>query len=337
MYYGVKTGLNEAFIITQSTRDRLVKDDPTCANIIKPVLRGEDLRPWYQENEGRWLICLPCGWTMETFSDLKPEEMLAWEKFATRHPGLAAYLKPFAEAGRKRQDKGQFWWELRPCDYYDAFEKPKILWPDITKKPRFSWGEPGIYLGNTGYCIPTDSYALLGILSSRTLWYTISRISQPLGERAGALRYRLIRQYMELLPIPPLTDTQRTQIGNLAQQLTETARERYEVRRKTAHRIEHDLGTPNAKLNQKLSEWWELSFKEFRGELAKVFKRDIPLKDRDDWEALLRERTAEIERLTGEIVALETELNTAVYDAFGLDEAERKLIEAETKYRYGEW
>jgi hypothetical protein len=109
------------------------------------------------------------------------------------------------------------------------------------------------------------------------------------------------------------------------------------LRRKTTYRIEHDLGTPNAKLNQRLLEWWELSFQEFRGELAKVFKRDIPLKDRDDWEALLRERTAEIERLTTEIVALEMELNTAVYDVFGLDEAERKLIEAETKYGYGEW
>jgi hypothetical protein len=142
---------------------------------------------------------------------------------------------------------------------------------------------------------------------------------------------------MTHLPIPPLADPQRTHIGILAQRLTETARERYDVRRKTTHRIEHDLGTPNAKLNQRLTEWWELSFQEFRGELAKVFKRDIPLKDRDDWEALLRERTAEIERLTGEIVALETELNTAVYDVFGLDEAERKLIEEETKYRYGEW
>ncbi|HLH62847.1 MAG TPA: Eco57I restriction-modification methylase domain-containing protein [Ktedonobacteraceae bacterium] len=337
IYYGIKTGLNEAFIISQSVRDRLVKDDPACAAIIKPVLRGEDLRPWYQENEGRWLICLPYGWTVETFPDVKPEEMLAWEKLATRHPGLAAHLEPFAEAGRKRQDKGQFWWELRPCDYYDAFEQPKILYPDISKKPRFSWGEPGIYLGNTGYCIPTDSYALLGILSSRTLWYAIARISQPLGERAGALIYRLFRQYIERLPIPPLTGPQRSHIGNLAQQLTETARERYEVRRKTTHRIEHDLGTQNAKLNQRLSEWWQLSFAEFRGELTRIFKRDIPLKDRDDWEALLRERTAEIERLTARIIALETELNAAVYDVFGLDEAERKLIEEETKYKYGEW
>jgi len=142
---------------------------------------------------------------------------------------------------------------------------------------------------------------------------------------------------MTHIPIPPLTDTQRDHIGKLAQQLTETAKQRYEVRRKTTHRIVNDLGTSQAKLNQRLTTWWELPFKEFREELVKVFRRDIPLKDRDDWEALLRERTAEIGSLTNEIVRLETELNEAVYEAFGLDEEERALIEQETKYRYGEW
>lgn len=98
-------------------------------------------------------------------------------------------------------------------------------------------------------------------------------------------------------------------MSKLTQQLTETAKQRYEVRRKTTYRIEHDLGTSQAKLNQKLTTWWELSFKEFREELVKVFKRDIPLKDRDDWEVLLKERSAEIGMLTGEIVRLEPELN----------------------------
>ena len=337
MYIGVKTGLNEAFIINQATRDRLVKDDASYVAIIKPMLRGEDLRPWYQENEGRWLICIPNGWTMQTFPGTEPTEASAWKKLSAYHPGLATYLEPFAEAARKRQDKGQFWWELRPCDYYEVFESPKLLFPDIAKKPRFSWGEPGIYLGNTGYCIPADSYSLFGILSSRTLWYVLTYISQPLGERAGALIYRLFRQHMERLPIPPLTDTQCDNISKLAKQLTETAKQRYEVRRKTTHRIELDLGTSQAKLNQRLTSWWELSFKEFREELMKVFKHDISLKDRDDWEALLIERTTEIRRLTDEIVRLETELNEAVYDAFGLDAEERKLIEQETKCQYGEW
>ncbi len=337
IYSGVKTGLNEVFIIDQATRDQLVKEDPTCTNIIKPVLRGEDLRPWYQENEERWLICIPYGWTLQTFSDLNLSETQAWERFQSRHPGLANYLVNFVEAARKRQDKGQYWWELRPCDYYDAFEQAKIFWPDITRKPRFSWGEPGIYIGNTGYCLPTDSQALLGILASRTTWFVIANTSQPLGERAGTLIYRLFSQYMERLPIPSLTNEQSERIGALARQLTGVARERYEARRRTAHRIVSDLGAVGGKLNQRLQEWWQLSFSEFREELVKVFKRDIPLKERDDWEALLRERKVEIGRLTDEIVRLEMLLNSAVYDAFGLDEAERALIERETKYGYGEW
>jgi hypothetical protein len=86
-----------------------------------------------------------------------------------------------------------------------------------------------------------------------------------------------------------------------------------------------------------LTAWWELSFKELRDELVKVFKRDIPLRERDDWEALLRERSDDIAKLTSEIVRLETELNAAVYDVFGLNEEERGIIERETKYRYGEW
>ncbi len=337
MYRGVLTGLNEAFIVNQSTRDRLIKEDPTCSTILKPVLRGEDLRPWYQEDEGRWLICLPDGWTTITFPEVAMNETFAWRKIVTRFPGLATYLEPFEGAARKRQDKGQFWWELRPCDYYDAFEKSKIFFPDITRKSRFSWGEPAIYIGNTGYFIPTDSYALLGLLASRTNWYVLSHIAQPLGERAGTMIYRLFRQYMERLPIPPLTGTQRETIGALAQQLTTVAKQRYAVRRQTTHRIESDLGTSPGKLNQQLAIWWELSFNEFRNEIVKVFKRDIPLKDRDDWEKLLRERTAEIGKLTDEIVRLETLLNAEVYAAFGLNDDEIRLIEEETKYNYGEW
>src|SRR5258708_9667649 len=71
IYYGVKTGLNEAFIVDQVTRDRLVKDDPTCMAIIKPVLRGEDLRPWYQEDEGRWLIFTRRGIDIDAYPAVK--------------------------------------------------------------------------------------------------------------------------------------------------------------------------------------------------------------------------------------------------------------------------
>ncbi len=54
--YGIKTGLNEAFLIDRAKRDELVRDDPGCAEIIKPYLRGQDIERWYAPWNGLWMI-----------------------------------------------------------------------------------------------------------------------------------------------------------------------------------------------------------------------------------------------------------------------------------------
>jgi hypothetical protein len=209
--------------------------------------------------------------------------------------------------------------------------------PYITKKPRFSWGEPDSYTSNTGYFIPTESRELLGVLNSRVIWFIITQISQPLGERQGALIYRLFTQYIERLPIPALNDEQRGQIGGLAQQLTRVAQERYRVRREMMQRIKSDLGTSQHKVTDKLDAWWQLDWQAFRAEVSKSFKREIALKERGEWETFLREQREEVEQLTSEITSLEQQLNAAVYAVFGLNEDEIALVEQETKYHYGEW
>lgn len=338
MYYGIKTGLNEAFIIDSATRKRLLQADPASAQIIKPLARGEDLRPWYQEDEGRWLIALPNGWTRERFPELlTSDEEPAWEKMRAEYPALAAYLEPFARAGRKRQDQGQFWWELRACSYYDAFEKPKIFYPDIAKYPRFSWDEQGIFTNNKGYILPTTDISLLGILQSRVIWFCITHLCAPLGERIGLMIYQHFTQYLSRLPIFIPTDEQRVQIGEFAQQLTNVAKERYRIRREMAQRIMSDLGAGQRKITDRLDEWWLLDWQGFRDEVRKSFKREIPLKERAEWQELFQEQQSEIERLTAQIEQLEEALNAAVYAVYGLNAEEIALIERETKYRYGEW
>jgi hypothetical protein len=334
MYYGIKTGLNDAFIIDQATRDRLVQEDPASAEIIKPILRGEDLRPWYQEDEGLHLIFTRRGINIDAY------------------PAVKAYLQQFREQleprpkdwDAKQQWPGRKpgpyqWYEIQDSiDYYSAFEKPKIFWPDISKFPRFSWDTSGYYLGNTGYIVVTEDPWLLGFLASRCAWFLISRTSIALGERAGAMRYRLIDQYMRPLPIPDAPAAEREAIGGLAVAITEQARARYQLHRQSRHRLLADLKPPqsSAGLNQKLAAWWELDFPGLRAELQKVFKRDIPLAERDDWEAWLQQRRSQHQQLTAEIIRLETELNQRVYALFNLTPAEVKLIEKSTKYRYGE-
>ncbi len=339
-YLGVKTGLNEAFIIDQVTRDRILQISPNASGVIKRSVRGEDLRPWYQENEGRYMIVLPAGWTRAQLGD-KQTEADAWRWLNDSYPGVAQHLNPFVEAARKRQDVGDYWWELRACDYYGAFDKPKVFWPDIAKLPRFSWDESGTYMNNTGYLASTEDPAILGILQSRVTWFTISQIAQPLRLRAGLWQFRLFPQFLGRLPIPDAPAADRDAIGGLAMQITAQAQARYALHRQTRHRILTDLGAAGKGgvtpfLNQKLTAWWELDFPAFRGEIRKVYRQEIPLKERDAWEAWLAEHRDRHDQLTAAIVGLETDLNRRVYTLFDLSAAEIKLIEASTKYRYGE-
>lgn len=338
MYYGIKTGLNEAFIIDNATRKRLIQSDPASEQFITPPVRGEDLRPWYQESEGRWLLCIPSGWTIKRFPQLSSrDESLAWKYFMQSYPVLATYLEPFARAGRKRQDKGQFWWELRACSYYDAFAKSKIFWADIAKYPRFSWDERGFFSNDKGFFLATTDQSLLGIPQSRACWYCISHLCAPLGERNGGIRYQHKIQYIEHIPLPVFSDEQRTFLETVSRQLTSTARRRYQVRRGMAQRVKSDLGTGQSKITDRLDEWWLLDWQGFRDEVRKSFKREIPLKERREWQALFQEQQDEMERLTAAIVKLEGELNAVVYAAYRLNEEEIALIERETKYAYGEW
>lgn len=95
---------------------------------------------------------------------------------------------------------------------------------------------------------------------------------------------------------------------------TEQARPHYTLHRQSRHRILSDLGRPDKTLNLKLTAWWELSFVAFRREIKKVFKQDIPLAERDEWETWFQQRRAQHERTTAAIVRLETELNERVYE-----------------------
>jgi hypothetical protein len=206
MFRGLLTGLNEAFEISEEQRASLTKSRPESRTLIKPFLGGQDIRRYFVNDVGRYLIVIPSGWTKRQMAKARKNssnfsEKEAWKWFSHEHPGIARHLEAFSDPLRKRQDQGDYWWELRPCDYYQYFDTPKIIFPDICKEPRFYLDRSGIYLANTGYCLGVDDLYLLGVLNSQLFWFAISNISIPFGIRAGEYRYRLIYQYMEKVPI----------------------------------------------------------------------------------------------------------------------------------------
>ncbi|BBO18233.1 type I restriction enzyme R protein N terminal domain protein [Candidatus Brocadia pituitae] len=157
IYYGIKTGLNEAFVIDAETRNRLISEDPKSKEIIKPFLIGRDVKRYCIEDEGRYLILIPKGWTGQKSSSFGD----AWKWFKQNYPSIANHLLPFKEKAEKRYDKGEYWWELRACEYYAEFEKPKIIIPTIVQNASYTLDILGFYSNDKTSIIGTDDYTCL--------------------------------------------------------------------------------------------------------------------------------------------------------------------------------
>jgi len=210
IYYGIKTGLNEAFVIDAATKDRLIGEDPRSAEIIKPFLAGRDIKRYQTPKVDKYLILIEKGQTNRQRAKMAPAVWLE-----TTYPAVHSWLIPFESKAKIRGDKGDYWWELRSCDYYDAFKRNKISFPDIGIKVQAMYDKEGTYCVNTAYFIPEDDKYLLAILNSATVLHFYASLSTAI--RGGYLRF--FKQYVEQIPIPVVSDTQRAKIELLVNKI----------------------------------------------------------------------------------------------------------------------
>ena len=195
IYYGIKTGFNKAFVIDGAKRDELISQDPDSAEIIKRFATGRDVRKWAVDYKDKWLIVTPIGVDME------------------RYPALFDHLRKWQPELERRYDQGKHWWELRSCDYYDAFDQPKVMFPDIAKGLRFALDDNQTYSNNTTYFTPMSDLYMLGVLNSSVIEDFYIELSAQV--RGGYLRF--FTQYVEQIPIPDAPAADREAIADLVQ------------------------------------------------------------------------------------------------------------------------
>ena len=196
IYYGIKTGYNKAFVIDAATRAELIAADPKSAEVIKPFLAGRDVKRYVPPVAEKYLILFEKGWTKAQFGEAV-QEAKAFNKLSEAYPAVSEHLKQFETLAKKRYDQGDFWWELRACDYYGKFEKGKIMFPDISLSMNATYSISEEYGVNTLYIIPTENLGLLGYLNSSLFSWMYAQLSPAI--RGGYLRF--IRQYVELMPV----------------------------------------------------------------------------------------------------------------------------------------
>ncbi|MDA8415007.1 MAG: hypothetical protein M0023_14610 [Desulfobacteraceae bacterium] len=214
-YYGIKTGLNEAFVIDEETKARLIAEDPKSANIFKPWLRGRDIRKWRAQWAGQYLIAIDSSSNKIWPWSFEENEATARPLFEREYPAVHRYMSQWEEKLRKRDDQGRFWWELRSCVYWDEFEKTKIVYQEIATFQSFCYADVGLICNNKCFLIPEKNDFFLGLLNSKLLWWYLGNLTSGLVGGARAMQM----PYMEQLPIPDASITQQTPIIELVQKI----------------------------------------------------------------------------------------------------------------------
>ncbi|OWY64440.1 hypothetical protein B7486_47305 [cyanobacterium TDX16] len=207
IYSGIKTGFNKAFIIDGIKRAELIAKEPQSAEILKPLAVGKDIRRWLIRDNDRWLIFTRRGIKIDQYPAVK-EHLEQWRKDLTSKQGSLT-------ANNRKTQQNQ-WYEIQDTvSYYQAFEAPKIIYPDIAEECRFAFDTKKYYLGNTVYFIAKSDLFLIAILNSSIVWNYCRNNLPVLGDPNKGERLRFFRQFVEKIPIPTATESQHKAIESL--------------------------------------------------------------------------------------------------------------------------
>jgi len=257
--YGIKTGLNKAFIINEEIKSELIKQEHNNAEIIKPVLSGSEIDRYGIYPKSKFIIFTRRGIDIEQYPTIKKH----LKKFETE---LTPKKTKDEKIGRKPGDYK--WYEIQDViAYYKEFKKPKILWGNLTREAAFYYDEQGYYVNAPGCILPTNSKYVLGVLNSKLMSYFLKSISAE--RQGGYIEQKPV--YVSQVPIKKPSEYQEKEMNQLVDKMLS--------------------------LNKKLNE-------------------------------LGMENNYEITKLKEEIKRIDDDIDNFVYDIYGLDESERKIIEA---------
>jgi type I restriction-modification system DNA methylase subunit len=281
---GIVTGLNEAFVIDEEIKRRLIKQDSKSAEILMPLLAGDDVRRYEINFRQSYLIYTNHGVDI------------------SRYPAIENYLKSFRSKLEGRAT-AQEWYELQQpqAAFRPFFNADKIIYPQISLAPRFYFDEKKFYLNQKCFMMPSKDLFLLAVLNSSFIWQIIKQGSPPL--RGGYSEPR--RDFILNLPIPDAPADERETIAGLA----EETQKRHGERRAKVERFLLDSGTSAAESTSRnpLEQVWTLTGEEFSRRTRSRFDASIFHRAKEETFAL-----------TEQITRIEREIDLRVAELYGV-------------------
>ena len=192
---GITTGYNEAFIVGRATRDALITEHSSSAEILKPFLMTSDIKRWQVKPQDKWLIFAHQGIDIDAY------------------PAIKKHLERYNDALKRRSGK-QEWYELQIASRdTDRFEHPKCIYPEMASETAFAFDDEGYYVGRPASLLPTNELWILGVLNTKAVSWFYARTSPEI--RGPFLKFT--SRYVSQIPIPNMEPKQKALIHKIVE------------------------------------------------------------------------------------------------------------------------
>jgi adenine-specific DNA-methyltransferase len=210
-YRGITSGLNQAYHINLETRDKFIKINSKYNKIIKPLLRGKDIKRYKYEYCNTYIFFIPWHFPLHNDPKISNASDLAEKSFKKDYPDVYNHLNKFkSELSRRNKAETGIryeWYALQRygANFWKNYDLPKLVWIEISDRANYSYDDSGFYLTNSAYFLTSKTYNLkflLAILNARLSDYYFFQLTAKI---AGG-RKRYTKQYVEQVLIPQVSE-----------------------------------------------------------------------------------------------------------------------------------
>ena len=215
--YGIKTGFNDAFIVSTEKKDELIAEDPKSAEIIRPILRGRDIKRYNYTFANLWLLFVPWHFPMQDDESIKGASPQAERLFQQQYPAVYKHLLSYKNELSKR-NKAETgiryeWYALQRwgAKYWNDFFEQKIVWGNLCLSSQFALAEEGYFINAPSPMIVPGNKYVLSVLNSRLGdWYI-----RQLGVTRNGGYFEYKPMFVEQLPIPMIPENEQLEFIDL--------------------------------------------------------------------------------------------------------------------------